>query len=59
MDAKLNSIIHKKNFLCFELFRACLAYKFVKSANMTPKKAEFDSDFESVEKYQESLHEES
>jgi len=28
----------KKFFLCFELFRARFAYKFVKSANMTPKK---------------------
>ncbi len=63
MDAKLNSITHKtKVFQCFELFRARLAYKFSKSANMTSqtfskifliwvsKNTEFDADFESVKK---------
>jgi hypothetical protein len=37
MDAKLNSVTHKKVFQCFELFRARLAYKFAKGANMTQK----------------------
>jgi hypothetical protein len=71
MDAKLNSMTHKKVFQCFELFRAHLAYKFAKSANMTQKifsqiililgskNAEFDADFEPFKKYQESLHRES
>jgi hypothetical protein len=54
----LNSIEHKKVFQCFELFRARLAYKFAKSAKMTAKN--FCQIFSIwVEKYQESLHEES
>jgi hypothetical protein len=58
MDAILNSIEHKKVFQCFELFRARLAYKFAKSAKMTAKN--FRQIFSIwVEKYQESLHEES
>jgi hypothetical protein len=71
MDAKLNSMTHIKVFQCFELFRARLAYKFAKSANMTQKflsqiiliwvskNAEFDDDFEPLKKYQERLHKES
>jgi hypothetical protein len=73
MDAKLNSMTHIniKVFQCFELFRARLAYKFAKSANMTQnffskiiliwgsKNAEFDADFEPLKKYQERLHRES
>ncbi len=61
----------KKVFLCFELFRARLAYKFAKSANMTPKT--FSKYFQygykkthklmpiqnPFKKYQESLHKES
>jgi len=65
--------IIKKVLQFFELFWAHLVYKYAKSANMTPKifspiifnmalkNAEFDVNFESIEKYryQESLHKES
>jgi hypothetical protein len=72
MAAKLNSMIHKKKvFLCFELFRACLAYKFAKSANMTSTifSKYFQYGYKNthklmpipnpLKKYQESLHKES
>ncbi len=71
MDAKLNFVAHKiKVFWWFELFRARLAYKFAKNANMDAKKcsqifsiwvlknAEFDANFKSVEKVSRKLHEE-
>jgi hypothetical protein len=67
MDAKLNSMTQKKVFQCFKPFWPRLAYEFVKSPDMTPKK--FSQNIFSMginlmlisnplKKYQESLHKE-
>jgi hypothetical protein len=53
MGAKLKSKTHILNtFLIFEPFLDCLASKFSKSANMTPKKIFFDKNLKIYQKTQ-------